>query len=291
MRLSSRQKGIIFLMLSSFFFAVMALFVKLAGDLPVMQKAFFRNSVAAVVATILLLRTKSGFKFDKKNLPFFFLRAIFGTTAIIANYYAIQNLTLADATILIKLAPFFTIIFSFIFLKEKIRPYQIIAILIAFAASVLIIKPGFSTSDTKHVLTALAGAAGGMLAGAAYTCVRHLSLKKENSKFIVFFFSMFASIVLLPFATVYYQPMSLPQLFFLLSAGVAGALAQFSLTTAYGYAPSRSISVFDYSQIVFSTILGLIAFSEFPDALSLTGIAIIFSVALFMFLHNEKKQN
>ena len=287
MKLTSKQKGIMFLILSALCFASMNLSAKLAGSLPSMQKAFFRNLIAAVVSFAVLINSKEKFHLNKKNLPFFFMRAIFGTMGIVGNFYAIEHMLLADASILAKLAPFFAILFSFLFLKEKIKLYQILAVITAFSASLLIIKPAFA--DTGHVIAALIGACGGMMAGAAYTCVRCLSLKGEKGPLIVFFFSFFSILMLLPVFIIFYHPMSLFQIMMLLIAGLLGTGGQFCVTAAYAHAPAGSISVYDYTQIVFSAIFGFAFLGELPDRWSLLGFAIIFAVALFMFLHHEDK--
>lgn len=62
-----KNKGVQFILLSAFFFAVMNLFVKLSGDLPSVQKSFFRNLVAAGVAAVILIRSHQGFGFQKKE--------------------------------------------------------------------------------------------------------------------------------------------------------------------------------------------------------------------------------
>ena len=127
MKLTSKQKGIMFLILSALCFASMNLSAKLAGSLPSMQKAFFRNLIAAVVSFAVLINSKEKFHLNKKNLPFFFMRAIFGTMGIVGNFYAIEHMLLADASILAKLAPFFAILFSictpFPIEQGKIRPF------------------------------------------------------------------------------------------------------------------------------------------------------------------------
>ena len=61
MRLTSKQKGIMFLILSALCFASMNLSAKLAGSLPSMQKAFFRNLIAAVVSFAVLINSKEKF--------------------------------------------------------------------------------------------------------------------------------------------------------------------------------------------------------------------------------------
>ena len=83
--------------------------------------------------------------------------------------------------------------------------------------------------------------------------------------------------------------MTIKQLIFLILAGASAAGGQFSVTSAYCYAPAREISVYDYSQLIFATILGFFVFGQIPDKLSIIGYAIIISMAVIMFIYNNKK--
>ncbi len=295
--MTNKNKGIFFIILSALGFAFMSLFVKLSGDIPSMQKSFFRNLVSLVFAFYIIKKSKIGFSFKKENLLLLILRATFGTLGIIFNYYAIENLILSDATMLNKLAPFFVIIFSFFILKEKIKLWQAISILIAFLGSLFIINPNLiigllSNNIPKtslNSLPALIGVLGAMCAGMAYTMVRFLSLRGEKGPFIVFFFSCFSCLAILPFVIFNFSPMSIKQLVYLLLAGLFASLGQFAITAAYANAPAKEISIFDYSQIIFSGILGYIVFNQKPDIYSFIGYIIICSVAIFMFFMNNKK--
>ena len=124
--LSKKQKGILFIIISAFCFSLMNMFVKLAGDLPSVQKSFFRNLVALFVAAVMLRKSRLPFRWKKGNLGLLIVRAGFGTLGILCNFYAIGQLNLADASMLNKLSPFFVILFSFLFLKEKVTPTQTI---------------------------------------------------------------------------------------------------------------------------------------------------------------------
>lgn len=287
--MSRKTKGICFIILSAFCFALMNTFVRLSGGLPSMQKSFFRNLVAMLFALVILLRSEGKFQFNRKNLPGLLARSIFGTVGILCNYYAVDHLLLSDASMLGKLAPFFAIIFSYFILKEKVTPIQCLAIVVAFCGSLFIIKPGFSSlGNTFPALIATLGALG---AGIAYTMVRKLSLNGERGPFIVFFFSTFSCLVCLPYLLLFYHPMTLQQLGFLLLAGLSAAGGQFSVTAAYSNAPAREISVFDYSQIVFAALFGLILFGQLPDTLSLVGYLIICSVSVCMFFYNKRQSD
>ena len=282
---NNKTKGIFFIILSAFFFALMNLFVRLSGDLPPMQKSFFRNLVALAFAVIVLLRTEEKFQFNHKNLPQLIARATFGTLGILCNYYAIDHLVLSDASMLNKLSPFFAILVSYFYLKEKVTPVQISAVIIAFLGALCIIKPGFSSMNS---FPALIGALGGLGAGTAYTMVRKLSLNGERGPFIVFFFSAFSCLFCLPYLIFAYRPMTFQQLGFLLLAGLSAAGGQFSITAAYANAPAREISVFDYSQIIFAALFGFLFLQQIPDTLSVVGYLIICGTSVAMFFYNQK---
>lgn len=282
-KLSNRTKGIIFIIMSAFGFAMMSAFIKLSGDLPSFQKTFFRNSISVIVALTLIVKNKGSFFGKKDNQKLLILRSTFGTIGILLNYYAIDRLVLSDANILNKLSPFFVIIFSAIFLKEKIKPNQFFALAVAFLGALFIIKPSFSF----EMIPALAGTLGGISAAAAYTCVRSLG-GKEKPDTIVFYFSLFSSIVTLPLMIISYKPMSIIQFTYLILAGIFASLGQFGITFAYKFAPGKEISIFDYTNIIFSAIISLCLFGVLPDYLSVIGYLIIFGSSLYMFINNKK---
>lgn len=279
------QKGIICILGSAFCFAWMNAFVRMAGDLPSMQKSFFRNLVALLFAFIVIIKNNTGFRFTRQQLPYLIFRAGFGTIGIICNFYAIDHLVISDASMLNKMSPFFAIILSYLFLKEKANAVQWIGVAVAFLGSLLIIKPTFANMD---LVPSLIGLLGGLGAGAAYTCVRHLAKLKVKGPFIVFFFSAFSCIVLLPFVLTQYEPMTGNQLLCLLGAGGCAAGGQFCITAAYSFAPAKDISVYDYSQVVFAAILGFIFFNQIPDIWSVLGYVIICSTAVAIFLYSKQ---
>lgn len=284
--ISKTTKGICLIILSAFCFACMNVCVRLSGNLPSIQKSFFRNFIAMLFALCILLKEHASFRIEKQHLPYLVLRSLFGTLGILCNFYAVDHLLVADASILNKLSPFFAIIFSFLILKEKIKPFQAICVFLAFLGCICIVKPGFTDVS---VLPACIGVLGGMGAGIAYTLVRLLGTRGVKGPFIVFFFSCFSCLVTLPYLIFHYAPMSGAQICFLLLAGLFAAGGQFTITAAYTYAPAREISIYDYSQILFATLLGFLLFGEIPDVLSFAGYGAIILASLMMFLYNKKQ--
>lgn len=284
--MKDKNKAILCIMLSALGFATMSMFVKMAGDLPSIEKSFFRNLVAFFCAWFLLRRSGYGFHFQKENLPALVLRSTLGTIGIFCNFYAVDHLVLSDANMLNKLSPFFVIIFSYLFLKEKIAPFQVLAIICAFLGSLLIIKPSFaSASFTPSVI----GLLGGISAGAAYTVVRYLGTKGEKGPVIVMFFSGFSCLACVPFLITGFEMMSGRQLVCLLLAGVSAACGQFGVTAAYRYAPAKEISIFDYSQIIFAALYSIFLFGDIPDRYSVIGYVVIIAMSVLNFLYNNGK--
>lgn len=280
--MTNKQKGILFILISAFSFALMNLFVQLAGDINPIQKSFFRNLISFLFAAGVLLKGKD-FSFHKENLPFLILRSALGTVGILCNYYALSHLVLSDASMLNKLSPFVVLICSDFFLREKINGVQIGSIIAAFIGSLFIIRPGF---DITAMIPALIGLLGAVAAGSAYTTVRYLGLRGERGPFIVFFFSAFSCIAVLPYIILNFEPMTGKQLLMLLLAGLAASGGQFGVTYAYKYAPARDISIYDYTQVIFAALLGFLAFGQLPDGLSLIGYGVICGASVFMYLYN-----
>lgn len=278
--------GVVCLVLSAFFYSLMSLFVRLSGDLPTFQKSFFRNIIAAVAGFILLIKSGS-LKMKKGSLPSLLGRSIAGTVGVLCNFYAIDHMNISDASILNKLAPFFSILFSIFLLREKAGWKDLLLVGVAFGGALFVVKPSF---DVSKSLPAVIGVIGGLSAGLAYTFVRKLGKNGEQSAMIVFFFSTFSCLAMLPLTLLQYQPMSWAQVGFLLLAGVAATGAQFTVTAAYTFAAAKEISVYDYSQVLFAALWGMIFLHEYPDYLSIIGYTIIITAAIIKYLSSRKKK-
>lgn len=270
------KKGVFYIIVSAFFYSLMSLFVRLAGELPTFQKAFFRNVIAALAGLMLLIRSGS-FKMQKGSLPALLGRSIAGTVGIICNFYAIDHIPISDASILNKLAPFFSVAFSVFLLKEKASWKDWLFVGLAFTGALFVVKPTAGLAS----LPAVIGAVGGLGAGLAYTYVRLLGKKGERTAYVVFFFSLFSCITMLPMVILQYQSMEPMQVVWLLLAGLAASGAQFSVTAAYKYAPAKEISVYDYSQVLFTAVWGMLFLGQFPnDVWVILGYVIIIGAAV-----------
>jgi len=263
--MKQETKGIICLLLSSFFFAVMGAAVKSVPDLPIAQKIFFRNLVGAIMTAGILIKNKESF--IGSNVKLLTLRSLFGLLGVAANFYAISRLPLSDAALLNRMSPFFVILLSLIFLKEHVNKYQLYAMIIALLGAGFVIKPQFNYT----IIPSLIGLSSAVFAAAGYTSVRQLRLYSSPYT-IVFFFCLFSTVAAIPFMFVdHYTSPNLKELILLLVIGLSATAAQISMTTGYRYAPASRLAIYGYTNIIFSAILGVILWSEYPDLLSVTG--------------------
>ena len=247
------QKYAIFLiLLSSFFFALMALAVKFVENYPVSQILFFRGIVAIIIIGI--YNKFKGIPFIPQNIKFNFLRSVLGTLGVVTYYYSIAHIPLANAVILNKLSPFFVIIFSSIFLHEKIKKFQIVAIFIALIGVILVVKPG---GDLSFYGT-LAGFITAIIAGATFVMI----IKR-------------------------YPTPPLEDFLILVSVGIFAMIAQTLLTYAYKYASASRISIYSFGNIIFSFIFTIIFFNKIPDIASVLGAMIIISAAYLNFYKSK----
>jgi drug/metabolite transporter (DMT)-like permease len=282
--MDNKPKAVLYMLVSACAFAVMGAMVKLSGNVPVFEKVFFRNLVSLILAVFMIKKSHTRFWGKPENRKLLMARASLGLVGVVMYFYAINNLFLADSSMLNKLSPFFVTLFACWFLKEKLSPIQIPALIVVFAGALLIIKPQFDLS----ILPAAAGALSAMTAGAAYTLVRYLK-DREDPATIVFYFSFVSVVGMIPFVLMDFQVPTMTQLFFLVGTGVFAAIGQFSLTFAYKYAPAAEVSIYNYFSILFSAVIGFFIWGEVPDWMSMIGGVLIVFAAVSIFMYNNRK--
>ena len=281
---SDTRLGILFIIASAFCFALMNLFIRLSGDIPTLQKCFFRNFFALVIAASSLIRTKTPFRIGKGNLKYLLARSIAGGIGMLGNFYAVDHLPISDASMLNKLSPFFTVVFSYFLLKEQANLFEWLSVIVAFIGALFVAKPTFG----MEMIPAAAGMMGGLGAGLAYANVRALGKRGENSMVIVAFFSGFTTLVLSVPLLLHYQHMKPQQWLFMILTGAAAAGGQIFITKAYAKAPAREISVYDFSIVIFAALFGFLFLGQLPDGWSIIGYIIIIGTAVIKWRYSAK---
>jgi len=281
--INSIDQGVLYMLLASLFFAIVGAFAKiLSREMPSVEVVFFRNIISLLFVTSTIFKYPIKQSGGKPWLLFF--RGLMGLLGVLAFFYNIAHISLADAMTFSRTSPIWTAIFAYIFLGEKISKKGWIAIFIGFFGVVLIMKPNGLTFSKTDIIGILSG----VLAALAYTSVRELR-KYYDTRIIVISFMAMGSLfpALFMWISSYYN---LPSLDFVIASfvmpsgilwlyiiGLGGfaALAQIYMTKAYGATKAGIVGASSYAVILFSIFVGVSLGDVLPDFIGAFGILLV----------------
>jgi drug/metabolite transporter (DMT)-like permease len=277
-----KNKGIMFMIINSLCFSMMSAVSKYIKDVPLGEKLFVRSLFMLIVAVFLIKKHNESFKGNNRLM--LVMRGAIGFIAAYCYFYSVNYLPLGDATILNKLSPFFVIILSAIFLGEKIHKHHLPILVIGLAGSVLVLKPGFNYNLFPAIMGLLSSAG----SGTNYTIIRDLR-KTDTPSTILLYFSGITALGSIPMIFIYgFRMPSTTEMIALAVFGLFASVQQVFLYTAFRYAPAAELSVFDYTSMIFSMLLGLTVWTEIPDLLSLAGSVLIIIAAVINYRIGKK---
>ena len=218
--------------------------------------------------------------------PFLFGRSFFGFLGLITLFYASSHAAQGDVTVLNKLSPIFVTLLAAVFMKEKLSPIQIPALALSVIGAFIVFRPSFQ-SDPFPLVVALLSA---ITSGVAYTFLGYFKGKVDGITVIMHFstFSVFGS---LPFVISNFVMPDPRQFMLLMLISLFGSLGQVFITYAYRFAPASEISIYNYSGILFSIVLGAAILGEPVKSTSILGGALVAIASIMVYIYgNSKKQ-
>jgi len=259
------------MVITSICFALMAVIVKYIKHLPLMEIILFRNIPTMMIIPIIL--KKRDISLFGNNKPVLLLRGFFGVIGMIGMFYTYTTMPLTDAVTIQRLSPFFIVILSGMFLKEKLYFQQIPIFILAFLGGLLVIRPGLRLD----LFPAIIGLIAAISMAVAHVTLRHLRLTDHHLVIINYYayISGLTSLIVLLFSKSNFNISKPNDLLILFLLGLIALVSQVTLTKAYQMAPASLVSLYTYSQIIFASIFSLLFFREIPSLLSLSGAALI----------------
>jgi len=289
-RIRELNKGVQYMLIASFTFAIMGAFAKLASaHMPSLEVVFFRNVAGVILIGLAILKKPLQSKGGKPFLLFF--RGFMGFSALLAFFYNIAHIPLGDAMTFSKTSPIFTAIFAWMFLNEKLSIKAWGAVGIGFVGIVLITQPtgiGFSKYD-------LLGIFSGVGAALAYTSIRELKDYYDTRAIVLSFMGIGTLGPIILFLISPY--LDFPELdfmlgtfvmpqgvvwFYVLGMGVLATISQVLMTKAYGETKAGIVGAVSYSNIVFSIAVGMLLGDSLPSFITFCGIALIIFAGLMV---------
>lgn len=282
--MNDKTKGILCMVASALAFSLMQIAVKLTSDnVSIFLQVVFRNFLLSIFSIAMLKKHRESLVPVKEHRVALFFRGFLGLFGAVMYFYATKNLPTSNAAILQKSSPFFVMIFAAIFLNEKLTKVHVLSLLIAFVGAYFVTNP----SGNYNLLPALSGIFSAVFAAGAYTIIGKLS-KSENAYRIMLAFGVVTCVSLfIPLVMTYKRPLPIDWLW-LSMIGIFGGLGQYLLTIAYLYAPAGEVSIYNYTSVIFSAILGFIIFGDKIIPIEFLGIGLILLSALILFLYNQK---
>ncbi len=266
--MSDNLRGVWYMALATFLFALMTVFVKLVPEIPALEIIFFRAIISVTLCYWGLKRARV--PIFGNNKPMLILRGIAGVLALTLNFYLIHEIPLATASTLTYLAPISTTLIGIWFVKEKVSPLQFVFFAVSFAGTLVI--QGFDARVSFFHLGV--GIVTSLFMGIAYNCVRKLSTS-EHPLVIIFYFPF----VCLPVTGIWcllfwMQPQGWAW-FHLAMVGITSQVAQYYMTRAYQLAEISTVSIVNYTGIIYAIVLGFILFGEGFNLLTYAGMALV----------------
>ena len=269
---------------AAFWFAVMGLLVKLAGEtMPPMQIVFARGAITLALATWMLRRAGLS---PRGNRPGLLLtRGLVGSAALVTYYFALVGLPLAEATVLQQTAPLWTAVFAAFALRERLTLRVAGALLLAFGGVLLIAQPswlfGGAGDDRVSLGFASVGLLSAVLSAVAYVTVRQLG-RSEEPLVVVWYLPVVTLPVAAPFALLHWVWPDLRGWALLLGIGIVTQFAQLALTRGLARQEAGRATAVGFLQVAFAAMFGALVFGAWPTPRSWGGMALIVTSLWFV---------
>ena len=260
--------------------------VKLAAArLPVEQIALLVCGFA-LLPVLFLVRGAGGLAALRPRRPALVLaRGVLTALCALAAWRAFALLPLADAYAILFLAPILVTAFSALFLGEPVGIRRWSAAAVGFLGVLLMVRPDFAGLGAGHLL-ALAAAA----LGAASFCVLKKIGNGETSAAILLVLFLAIAAIAAPGALLAWRPLSSESLLWVALAGLLQGSGQAALVLATREAPASLVAPFQYSQMLWAVLLGLLVFGDRPTPLLFAGMALVVGSGLYILWRERVRQ-
>lgn len=282
--LSTNAQGIFFAILTCFFVSIMVSIVRhLSTNFHVLFIVLMRNIFGLMFFLPQIAGDlKNVFRTDKLHLHF--IRNINGLISMLVWFYTITLLPLSEAVSITFLIPITTTLAAMIFLKERVKKETWLAILIGFIGVLIIIRPGFREFKSAYLLALLS---------TLMWSISNILVKKmthsEKPKTIVAYMSVIMLVISIPFAIPYIKPIDWNDLMWFALLGSISNLSHMAMSLSYSKTDLSVVQPFDFTRLIFTSIIAYFAFDERIDFWVVIGALVILFGTIIVTPRKRKK--
>ena len=278
--------GIVLALLAMFLFACMdAVSKQLAADYPIAQILWLRYLFFAGFA--LLVARRSGFRRTAASRRPWLqtVRSLLLVGEVGVFVLAFRHLPLADVHAIAAAAPLLVTALSVPLLGEPVGIRRWTAVVAGFAGVIIIIRPGLGATDWRILIPVL-----GALLFALYQVTVRLVSRTDSSETTLLYSALPGAVVTSAVGPFSWQPPDATGWLLLLLVGLLGSLAHFAFIKALQMAPAAALQPFTYTLLIWATVLGFLAFGDFPDRWTILGAAIVAASGLYTFYRERVRR-
>ena len=272
------HQGVLWMLIATFFFALMGTFVKLGGEsFTPTELVFYRSSISLFF--IMAIMRWNDVSYSSNYMKLHLTRSSIGFISLLLFFYAINHLPLSTAISLNYTSPIFLGLLMPLILKRRVKKWLFLAVAIGFVGVFFILKPTFGN---QNYFAGLIGLISGLGAAMAYLFVTQLGQLKEPVLRTIFYFTLISTICsgfMMLFGETH--NIQFKHILILLGLGISATIAQIAITKAYHVGNTLGNAGLSYLTIIFATIIGVVWFDEFIDSQTALGILFIIISGIF----------
>lgn len=303
--MSHDRLGIILIMVGMSLFSIQDLMIKLlAEEGSLLQIFVLRSFIGGMVILAYLYLSGRPIKLSTGYPLLTLIRSTFFFIGFMSFYISLSLMPLAEATAIFFISPLFITLLSWFFLKYQVGLYRIVAIIIGFIGTALIVKPSTTNFEWAYLLP---------IVSALTYAISMMIAKHTRDKDTVFqqtihmylgsmFYGLLMLLVVNWFGLSFDGVKGLEYVFrawsftdatillAIMTVSVVGTIGVLCLISAYRIAQPPIIAPFEYSLLVVSIIMGYVAFGEVPDGYSIVGMIMIVMCGMVIFIREEARK-
>jgi drug/metabolite transporter (DMT)-like permease len=245
------------------------------------QTIWARYTVQAILVTVLIL-PKINIYGKTKYPKLQFLRSVALMMATTLFFFAFSKLGLAEASAIFNISPVLITLGAFLFLREQIGPRRVIGIVVSLLGALIIIRPG-SGVFTVYALLPL----GAAIFYSTYSLATRFVGTNESPWTSLFYSAIFGAICYSIYIVFHWNPMSSNALLLTIIIGLFGTAGHICLIRALTLGEASLVAPFIYTNLLFTTIWGLVLFGNFPDFWTIAGALIIVAAGVYVWARDR----
>ena len=245
------------------------------------QTIWARYTAQAILVTVLIL-PKINIYGRTKYPKLQFLRSVALMMATTLFFFAFSRLGLAEASAIFNISPVLITLGAFLFLREQIGPRRVIGILVSLLGALIIIRPGSGVFTIYAILPL-----GAAIFYSAYSLATRFVGTDESPWTSLFYTAIFGAICYSIYIVFNWNPMSNNALLLTIIIGLFGTAGHICLIRALILGEASLVAPFIYTNLLFTTIWGLVLFGNFPDLWTIAGALIIVAAGIYVWARDR----